>query len=501
MNTVPDGALIGYYVNTTIAAKPMLTCWNASACILAGSSGSNPAYSALGWYWRPGSPTTINFTSGIMWSAPIATSISGIPIDPPGISLTAGSPGGFWGIGDDTILLGQQPSGNWQNWQIEAGYSLTDGHQYFILNRTVTPMSRITTSAQGNGMYVEFCAEDQTYTAYSDTTGQQLWVATFPTNTFWGYISTYRPEVAYGMLYCSTFDGHVYAFDIKDGKLVWNYDAGSAGYNTVYGTWPIKVVELVADGKVYLNGGHTYNPPLYRGSQAICLNATTGALVWEALSFCHSNNPTVAAADGELFMPNSYDNMLYAYGMGPSKTTVSAPQAGVTTATSIAITGSVTDLSPGASQDAVAKNFPNGLPCVSDASESHFMEAVYQQQPMPTNITGVPVTISVLDSNNNYRTIGTTTTNSMGTYGISWTPDIPGDFTVVATFAGSGAYYGSSASTFFTASAISTPTQTPQQVTSNAATPTDLMIYMSVGVIAIIIAIAIVGLLILRKRP
>ena len=62
------------------------------------------------------------------------------------------------------------------------------------------------------------------------------------------------------------------------------------------------------------------------------------------------------------------------------------------------------------------------------------MEAVYEQQPMPTNITGVPVTISVLDSQQQLPTIGTTTTNSMGTYGISWTPDIPGDFTVIATF-------------------------------------------------------------------
>ena len=58
------------------------------------------------------------------------------------------------------------------------------------------------------------------------------------------------------------------------------------------------------------------------------------------------------------------------------------------------------------------QNFPNGLPCVSDASMTQFMEAVYEQQPMPTNTTGVPVTLYVLDSNNNYRSIGTTTTNA-----------------------------------------------------------------------------------------
>ena len=49
---------------------------------------------------------------------------------------------------------------------------------------------------------------------------------------------------------------------------------------------------------------------------------------------------------------------------------------------------------------------------------------------MPTNVTGVPVTFYVLDSNNNYRSIGTTTTNALGGYSFTWTPDIPGNYTV-----------------------------------------------------------------------
>ena len=111
---------------------------------------------------------------------------------------------------------------------------------------------------------------------------------------------------------------------------------------------------------------------------------------------------------------NAYDNQIYAWGMGPSKTTLST--VGVTMqATPITITGSVTDISAGSQQNAVAVNFPNGLPCVSDTSMTQFMEAVYEQQPMPTNITGVPVTFYVLDSNHNYRAIGTTTTNAKAT--------------------------------------------------------------------------------------
>jgi hypothetical protein len=120
---------------------------------------------------------------------------------------------------------------------------------------------------------------------------------------------------------------------------------------------------------------------------------------------------------------------------------------------------------------------------------------------MPSDITGVPITLSVLDSNNNYRTIGTTTSNLYGTYTLTWTPDIPGDFTVIATFAGSNSYYPSSDATGFHAN-LPTTTSTPTATTqSNVATTTDLMLYIVGAAIAIIIAIAIVGVLMLRKHP
>jgi hypothetical protein len=77
-----------------------------------------------------------------------------------------------------------------------------------------------------------------------------------------------------------------------------------------------------------------------------------------------------------------------------------------------------------------------------------------------------------------------------------WKPDIPGEYTVIATFAGSDSYYASYAETAFgvTEAAAATPTPTPL-----ALPPTET--YFAVSTIAIIIAIAIVGLMILRKRP
>jgi hypothetical protein len=228
------------------------------------------------------------------------------------------------------------------------------------------------------------------------------------------------------------------------------------------------------------------------------LNETTGQLLWSIDSFNVDSDPIMAY--GVMTILNAYDNQVYAYSMGPSKTTISAPSVGVTTSAPITISGSVTDVSAGASQAAVAANFPNGLPCVSDASMSQFMEAVYMQQPMPHNVTGVPVTLSVLDSNGNFRTIGTTTTDGSGTYGFNWTPDIPGNFTIYATFGGTAAYYPSAAEAHIYASVqpSAAPTTTPN--VSNLVTSSDLLAYIAGAVIAIIIAIAIVGLLLARKK-
>ena len=90
----------------------------------------------------------------------------------------------------------------------------------------------------------------------------------------------------------------------------------------------------------------------------------------------------------------------------------------------------------------------------------------------------------------------------MGTFAFTWTPDIPGDFSVYASFAGSNSYYPSSAQTNMHASLPpqASPTATTQ---TNLATTGDLMTYIIASAIAIIIVIAIVGVLIvmmLRKR-
>jgi outer membrane protein assembly factor BamB len=487
----PDGSILDYYIDTSNSSQYYLVCWNSSRCLLS----VNGTGDISNWSFKPTVGSKLNWTYGISWKAPIAMKIDGNPIT---LSVSGAQSGGNIGITGNSIILAYGTTGNWATWQIDASYDLTDGHQNFLVNRTFdAPWSRVCTYTSGNGKYAELNTEGQYIALYNAETGQLVCKCSFPNGgDLWTYLATYRPIEAYGLLYQGSFDGHVYAWNATTGALVWTWYGGSAGYDTVYGGYPCKVIEMVADGKVIINEGHTYNPPMFRGAQAVAINATTGETVWSVNSFCHSNSPVVAASDGILLLPNSYDNQVYAYGKGSSATTIDVPGTDIALGNGITVRGTVTDQSPGQT----CLGIPTaGTPAISDVSMSAWMEYLYQQQPKPTNATGVPVTLSVVDANGNYRTIGATTSDADGFYSLHWTPDIDGKYTIYATFAGSESYYSSHAVSAITVDPpVATPTPAPTQAPSMA----DL--YFVPGIIGVIIAIVLVGavlLIALRKRP
>jgi len=132
------------------------------------------------------------------------------------------------------------------------------------------------------------------------------------------------------------------------------------------------------------------------------------------------------------------------------------------------------------------------------------MEYLHMQYPIDgiwhnETITGVPVTLTAVGSDGTTINIGTTTTNGYGgTFGMSWTPPKEDTYTIKATFAGDDSYGSSTAtSTLGVNSAPSvspTPTQQPELVIP------DYTATIIAGVIAIIISVAIVGALILKKK-
>ncbi len=355
--------------------------------------------------------------------------------------------------------------------------------------------------------------ETMQFVGYSLDTGQLLWGPT-PSQGAWDYYgypgTVYLPGViANGVLYDSSFGGVCYAYNDLTGALLWTYGNGgagnstNAGLNVFYGDYPTQI-QNIANGVVYLaTNEHTVPNPIYKGALVTAINATTGQQIWQLSDYpseWSSPGSAWATADGYMTFMNGYNNQIYSVGRGPSALTVQAPQTATSVGEKAVIEGTVMDISTGTKQSQQAADFPNGVPVASDASMKDWMGYVYQQQPLPTSFTGVPVSIDALDPNNNYVHLGDTTTNAQGFFHYSWTPpDVPGDYIVYATFAGTNSYWPSNAVTAMTiVGAHPTAAPTPQPPASNTDT------YVIGGVIAIIIVIAIVGALILmavRKRP
>jgi hypothetical protein len=324
---------------------------------------------------------------------------------------------------------------------------------------------------------------------YDIYTGKLVWGPSEAYTNAWGMYGESGDTAAYGNLYAIAFDGMIHAYNITTGKHLWDFWTGNAGYETPYGTWPLYAQNgalSVADEKVYATAyDHSPDNPLWRGGGLYCVNATTGDLVWKILGWFW----TPVIADGYLVSANGADNRIYCFGKGQTATTVSAPDAATTMGQSVVIKGTVLDQSPGAA----------GTAAIADKYMTPWMEYLYMQKPMPTNATGITVSLDVVDSNGNYRNIGSATSDAKGFFSFAWKPDIPGKYTVYATFAGSESYWQSYAETAFVVDeAAATPTATP---ITGFATTGDLMMYVAVGVIAIIIAIAVAVVLLLRKRP
>jgi hypothetical protein len=111
-------------------------------------------------------------------------------------------------------------------------------------------------------------------------------------------------------------------------------------------------------------------------------------------------------------------------------------------------------------------------------------------------INGVSVTLTAIDSDGAVVDIGTVTTNGYyGTFSKAWTPTKQDTYTIVASFAGDDSYGSSAASTAVT---VGPAPQTPE--TPTYPTPPDYTMTIIAGVIAVIIAVALVGVLMLRKK-
>ena len=277
------------------------------------------------------------------------------------------------------------------------------------------------------------------------------------------------------MLYYGAMDGYEHAISMADGKEVCKFYSGDTS-ETAYNTYPMGSGPIVAGGIVYCGvGEHSPTHPLYRGGKLFALDQVTGKLLWEMNGYFSVS----AIADGYLLAQNQYDNQIYCFGKGPSATTVSAPQVGIATGSSVVISGTVTDESSG----------QKGTPAISDKDMGTYMAYLKEQQPINlANVAGVPVTLTAKAPDGSTVNIGSVTSDASGYFSTAWAPTSAGMYRITASFGSTDSYGSSSAETSLYAVAGQGSQVSTVAVTSN----TDMYIVISTVIIVIAVVAAAV---------
>ena len=503
----PQGEILKYaFVNAGTSANPnyYLARWNSTKMHFGGGlspsqSGTYDASASSNYDWNVSIPWRNTMTSSPSqlhaWYDDVMICRNGtLPgVGTFGSSKYSGEPYTYFAVNLDPSK-GSVGSVLWWNaLNAPAG-------QISVIDGVGDPTSRV---------FTESYRETAQWVGYSMTTGQKLWGPTAPQAPldYYGYFYPGLSEgqrIAPGKLFSAGMAGIVYCYDMTNGNLLWTYGNGGEGNSTnsgfqVPGPYPT-FIYAIANGIIYtMNTEHTVQTPIYKGALTRAINATDGTELWTLSNYNGGGVSAAAIADGFATFFNGYDNQIYVVGRGPSATTVTAPDVSIELGKSLVIRGTVTDTSSGTKQDEQAARFPDGVPAVADESMTEWMGYIYQDKPRPTDVTGVPVIISVVDSNGNYREIGAVTSDMDGFYSLNWKPDIDGKYTVYASFGGSESYWPSHALTAF---AVDEAVATPAPMPDVAVLPTDM--YILSGVAAIIITIIIVGAVLfiaIKRRP
>ena len=437
-------------------------------------SGANAKYYLINWTIA-GSATTL--TSRIISNTSYAFSSIGTADYESMIAVTTQSltPAGA-GISTDVRIMAASLTTGKLLWNTTAGvgFGLFSG----------------STACADHGKYaVRF--NDGYWLCWDLASGNKLWTSEL-SSWPWGIWGAYNVASAYGYLYYMQYDG-IIAYDWDNGKIVWQYSCPNSPFETPFtnenGTTvsPFFTNAVIADGKVYsANGEHSPTSPLARGWKLHCIDAFTGEGIWNITG----GGTPGAMADGYLTFDSRYDGYMYVFGKGKSATTVDASDQTIAKGDSVLVEGTVLDQSPA----------QPGTPCVSKESMMTYMEYLHMQKQIPSGytVTGVPVMLLAFDENGTMFDLGTATSDASGRFAKAWTPENEGVYKITATFVGDDSYGSSWAETGVSvgpAPAVDNSQQQQQQVTVDN-TPT----YFAVSTIAIIIAISVATVLILRKR-
>jgi len=442
-----------------------------------------------------GAPSTAigNWPAGITWTHTLPT---------PLITGTASLFGAMTILGisaDGSTIVLKTPNQYW-------GYSTATGASVWNLTLNYPVAQNEETTLYGVSDFIVFDPTATTFHCYSELTGALLWTSpsfsSSPWATTWTiYLSETNDK---NNLYLMFPDGTMAALSLATGQLVWHNTAIPSTEYTANAV-PYVIGMVMVGGNIYAYAGYSIGyqiNPIPRFAMMTCTNATTGDITWTL----NGGVFPLAAADGYVLGLGIYDGKLYCIGKGPTSTTVTAPLTAVTSGTAMTIQGSVLDKSPASSSATLTAMFENGVPAISDAYMSVEMDYLHMQNSTllnnPPQCIGVPVTLTAVSSTGTTINLGTVTSNYLGNYEFQWTPTTPGLYTIYATFAGTGSYFESSASTGVTVSSAPTASPTPTPVSiAGLATTSSVLTYIIIAVIVMVIAIAIATVLLLRRHP
>ncbi len=481
----PNSRLYGengdIYIYNINLAQGWIALWNLTNVVAKEGS----------WGSAANTQTYFDGSNGYMWNKTIPTdlpgSVNAVFLEDIAIGSTAE---GFTHIGSDPIsiwAIDLRP-GNEGNILYNKDWSRPDA------DLTVEFMA----ASSEDRVFTLWAKEKRVHYGFDLDTGSKIWGPT-PEQYYLDIFGMHN-AVADGKFISLGMSGNTYCYNINTGDLLWTYSYRDPLNEVLWANdWSLQPL-FIADGKLYL-GQSEHSPvnPLPRGAPFVCLDMETGGEVFSIVGAFRSTDwgGQAIIADSIIATMDTYDQRIYAIGKGPSVTTAIIQHDVVTLGDSVLVKGMVTDTSAGTKSDALVARFPDGVPAVSDANMSEWMTYVYKQFPQPSDVMGVDVTVSVLDPNGNYYEVGTATTTD-GFYKLSFTPPVPGEYLVYASFAGSEAYWPSKTITALNVENVPEPTAAP---TPTPAPMTDTYV-LGMGAAAVI-AIVVIGLLILlmlRKR-
>ncbi|MCL2359437.1 PQQ-binding-like beta-propeller repeat protein [Candidatus Bathycorpusculum sp.] len=342
-----------------------------------------------------------------------------------------------------------------------------------------------------NGLVVVFAKETRQFMGIDINTGKLLWTTEWLDQ--WMMYSG-GSEQAYGNVYATGYGGHVYAINGTTGKLEWTVDVDNEGLESVYERSPLSMT--VVDGKIFARSQeHSMTQPYYRTWKNYCFDAYTGDRLWDLAG----TGPAAAYSDGYMVYLNYADLQVYCIGKGPTAIKVDASPKIAEDGKAILIEGTLTDISPGTNTYTSNARFPDGVPVIADKDMNRWMEHVYMQLGEPKDASGVDVVISVLDPNGNLKDVATTTSDAKGFFKTTFVPEVPGEYTVIASFKGTDSYWPTQSQTSLFVETAN-PTTPPQEPTTESFTD---MYILGIGA-AILIAVIVIGILTLmavKKRP